>query len=71
MLSCVQVSAQGEASYSPLLEEHSHSSQRDTTQHGLRLEERSNSYELQLDGRPGRAIGQMREVFGYRALLEN
>ena len=67
----MDVFAQVIASYSPLLKEHSHSSQSNATQHGLRLEERSNSYELQLDGRPGRAIGQMREVFGYRALLEH
>lgn len=65
------MSAQGEASYSPLLEEHSHSSQCDTTQHGLRLEERSNSYKLQLDDRPSRAVGQVREVLGCRTLFEH
>jgi len=61
----------GKASYSPLLKEHSNSSQRDATQHGPRLEERSNSYKLQLDGRPSGAIGQVREVLGCRALLEH
>lgn len=66
-----ELGAQVEATYSPLLEEHSHSSQSDATQHGLRLEERSNSYKLQLDGRPSRTIGQTREVLGCRALLEH
>ena len=67
----MDVYAQVEAAYSPLLEEHGHGSQSDATQHGLGLEERSNSDELQLDGRPSRAVGQVREVFGNRALLEH
>lgn len=58
------------ATYSPLLEEHGDGSQNDTAEHRLRLEERASGDELKLDGRPGGAIGEVREVLGSSALFE-
>ena len=55
----------------PLLEEHSNGSYNDALEHGLGLEEGTNSYELELEGIPSSQLRKMREFLGDTALLEH
>ena len=54
----------------PLLEEHGHSGDNDSAEHGHSREERCHGYELKLDGVHRRQFGQMREFLGDGAPLK-
>jgi hypothetical protein len=54
----------------PLLEEHGHGGDSNSLEHSLRLEQGSNSHELQLESVPSGLCLQVWEVLGDAALLE-
>lgn len=55
----------------PLLKEHGNRSHDDTLKHGLGLEKRTNSYELEFEGIPRCQLRKMGELFSDTTLLEH